>query len=87
MHGIADPPDHFHLHRLDEVMIEARLPSEASLLGLAPAGHGDQRQVATGRTRSQDACNFVPAHARHADIEEDDVGLEFGCNLADCSGS
>src|SRR6185369_16466459 len=64
------------LQRLDDVLVEAGVARSLPVVRLAPAGDGDQDDAAGGGEGAQAARQVVAVEARHADVEEGDVGAE-----------
>ena len=62
-------------HRLDEVMIEARLTRTPAVLILPVAGNRHQQRRGKLRLPPQLPGHLVAAHARQADVQKHHVGM------------
>src|SRR5436190_1502738 len=71
------PRERGEIDGLHEVMVEAGFAREAAVLVLAPSGDGDEHGIARPRFAAQAPRGIVAVQARHADVEEDDLRLEF----------
>lgn len=72
------------LSRTDELQKRRRttgLVRWASNRSPAPAGHRDDPRRNVNRPARGLSCGVVAIHARHANIEKHDVGLEFGNDM------
>src|SRR5205085_7953831 len=58
---------HVHVHRLDQVPVEAGLARQLLVLRLPPAGDGDQGAGGAARLRADTLAGLVTVHAGHAD--------------------
>src|SRR6188474_239695 len=63
-------------HGLDEVTVEARVLRALAIVGLAPAGDRDDRNLAGPRRGAQPPTDLVAVQARQAEIEQHRVGTE-----------
>ena len=72
----STPAQHVRIHGLGEVLIESGIGRALLVIRLAPAGQRHQHQVAAPRRGANPARELVTVHARHADVEQRDVGLE-----------
>ena len=64
--------------RLGHVVIEARVARAATVVFLAPAGHGDQHHLRAARLVSDPPRHLVAAQFRQSDIQQDHIRLEGG---------
>src|SRR5258706_14327383 len=64
------------IDRLGEMRVEARLAGAAPVVLLSPAGLRPQLQIASFLRGAQAARHLEAIHARHAEIEEHDLGPE-----------
>lgn len=61
---------------LSKVKIETRFGGAHSVLGLSPAGDGDERHVFRRRHGANRARDSDSAHAGQAKVKQDDLGRE-----------
>ena len=62
------------VHRLDQVVVEARLAGAAQVVLLAVAGQGHQQGPIRALQLPEPPGHLVAVHARQPDVEEDHVG-------------
>ena len=70
-----DAGDQLHaFDRLGHEVVGAGFQSAHPILGLIEGGDHDHRQQPAARTRLYPAADLIAVHARHLDVEKDEVG-------------
>src|SRR5271165_4429435 len=62
---------------LAEIVVDAELDRARAVLFADTRGDHDDRDMLETRVIAHVGCNLVAVHARHLDIEQDDVGQIF----------
>jgi hypothetical protein len=75
---VFDQTEYFlEVCRLRAMVIKSRFARTRLVLGLAPSGDGQKQHIGPPGLPTYFACDFMPGHTRHSDVQNRRMRLEY----------